>query len=99
MSDQPAFHQSHPHSNLLRQRAAILRELSVTIERSLVMTLGDAAEESPWSTRRARMCQDMLERNVQQLHQAADDLLETALGLRQRADDLDLAQRAADSAA
>ncbi len=80
----------HPYSSVLRQRAGDLSELAASIERSLVMTLIDGASRSTWSGRRARLCNEMLEHNLQQLHQAADDLRETAFRFRQRAAELDL---------
>ncbi len=83
----------HPLSSVLRQRAAHLTDLAVSIERSLVTALTDVAEHTTWSGRRARLCQEMLEHNLQQLHQAADDLRETAFRFRQRAEELDLAHR------
>lgn len=83
----------HPLSSVLRQRAGHLRELASSIERSLVMTLGDTGDTETWTTNRARLCQRMLRRNLHQLHQAADDLRETAIRFRQRADELDLIHR------
>jgi hypothetical protein len=57
------------------------------------MTLPDAAAEAAWTDRRARLCEQLLHRNLHQLHQAADDLRETSLRLLQRADELDLVHR------
>lgn len=88
---QPTSH--HPYSSVLRQRSGHLVELANSIERSLVMELGDAADRAGWTTRRARLCDEMLARNLEQLHRAADDLRATAFRFRQRADELDLAQR------
>ncbi|MEO6651611.1 MAG: hypothetical protein ABIP17_03035 [Ilumatobacteraceae bacterium] len=53
------------------------------------MTIVDDALASAWRGRRARLCEAMLERNLHQLHRAADDLRATALRLRERADGLD----------
>ena len=83
---------AHPHSSMLRQRASGLVDLAATIERSLVMTLPDHAARSGWSGRRARLCESMLERNLHQLHRAADDLRTFAHRLRCRADELDRAR-------
>lgn len=81
----------HPYATVLRQRAAHLRDLASRIERLLVTTLDDAGGPATWSTRRARLCEDVLARNVHQLHLAADDLRERAFRFRQRADELDAA--------
>ena len=87
----PSF--AHPTASLYRQRAGHLRELAASIERALVMVLTDASDTDEWDTTRGRLCNRMLERNLHQLHQAADDLPTTALRFRQRADQLDLASR------
>lgn len=42
---------------------------------------------------RERLCRAMLERNLHQLHRAADDLRVTAMRFRERADELDAATR------
>ena len=60
----------------------------MAIERSLVMTLADDVDTRS-TGREGRMCQALLERNLHQLHRAADDLRSTALGFRTRADELD----------
>lgn len=83
----------HPYSGPLRQRAHHLRQLATSIERSLVMMLGDADQAVGWDTTRAQLCGRMLDRNLHQLHRAADDLRETAVRFCQRADELDLAHR------
>ena len=90
---QPATH--HPYSSVLRQRAGSLRELASSIERSLVTTLGDHEPDDPWDGPRPQLCEQMLARNLHQLHLAADDLRHTALRFLQRADELDLAHRSA----
>jgi hypothetical protein len=84
---------THPYSSVLRQRAVHLRELAAAIERSPVTALPDAADDDGWTSPRAELCERILRRNVHQLHAAADDLRETALRLRRRADELDLARR------
>ncbi len=84
----------HPESTQLRHRAADLRRLAASIERSLVMALDDVGGADTWDTNRARLCERMLSRNLHQLHQAADDLRESALRFCRRADELDLAHRA-----
>jgi hypothetical protein len=79
------------YSPELRRRAAHLAAFAQQIERSLVMTLDDAAPTAGWSTPRAHLCDEMLRRNLHQLHRAADDLRVTAMRFRQRADELDAA--------
>lgn len=49
----------------------------------------------PIPSRRERLCLAMLERNLHQLHRAADDLRVTAMRFRERADELDAAVRRA----
>ena len=83
---------AHPYATVLRQRAGRLRELADTIERLGVTTLTDGAGPATWATRRARLCEDVLGRNVHQLHLAADELRERAFRFRQRADELDAAR-------
>lgn len=83
----------HPYSGPLRERAGRLRRLASSIERSLVMLLHDADRAASWDTTRAQLCDRMLDRNLHQLHQAADDLRETAVRFCQRADQLDVAHR------
>jgi len=73
---------------VLRQRAATLRDLAGSIERSIVMTLELAGDET-WSTPRARLCEAMLARNLHQLHRAADDLRDTAFRMHARAGELE----------
>lgn len=72
----------HPYSSVLRQRAAHLLDLAGAVERTLVMRLDDAPSE---------LARRLLDRNLHQLHVAADDLRDAAVRLRQRADELDLA--------
>lgn len=76
----------------LRLRAAHLRGLARAIEGSLVMTLDGVALQGPDGSRR-RLCEAMLARNLHQLHRAADELLDVAFQLSQRADELDRAHR------
>jgi len=72
----------HPYSSVLRQRAAHLQELAGRIERLRVMRLDDAPNE---------LARRLLDRNLHQLHLAADDLRDAADRFRRRADELDLA--------
>lgn len=72
----------HPFSSVLRQRSAHLIELATGIDRALVTTLDDAPTE---------LARRLLDRNLQQLHLAADDLRDAAFRFRRRADELDLA--------
>lgn len=58
------------------------------------MVLRDADELDGWNTMRARLCVRMLDRSLHQLHQAADDLRQTAIECCRRADRLDAAHRA-----
>jgi hypothetical protein len=88
----------HPYSTVLRQRAAGLHELAAAIERSLVVALGSLDRPPEWTGGRARLCEQMLARNLHQLHRAADDLRDTAFRFRRRADELDLAHRARSAA-
>lgn len=83
---------------MLRQRAQHLRDVAASLERALVTVLDEAAGPDTWTTRRARLCEQMLARNLHQLHQAADDLRELAFRFRQRADELDAAHVPGDAA-
>ena len=85
----------HPYASVLRQRAGSLRELAATIERSLVMALGDEERDDVWDGLRPRLCEQMLTRNLHQLHLAADELRHTAFRFLQRADELDVAHHSA----
>ena len=86
MSHDPSH---HPHASVLRQRAATLRNLARSIERSIVMTLDELAGDATWSSPRARLCEAMLARNLHQLHRAADDLRDTAFRMQARAGELE----------
>ena len=82
----------------LRRRAAELGDLAQSIERAIVMTLTDDVDASERTvvTARDRLNLAMLERNLHQLHRAADELRGTAMRFRERADELDAAvERAA----
>jgi len=79
----------------LRRRADHLAELARSIERSLVMRLPETIGGATTSDRRTRLCEALLERNLHQLHRAADDLRVTAMRFRTRADELEAALRAA----
>jgi len=83
----------HPYSSVLRLRADLLRELASSIERSLVMTLGEGAGADAWAGPRIRLCEQMLARNLYQLHRAAEDVRETAFRFCRRADELDVSHR------
>ncbi len=87
----------HPYASVLRQRAGRLQELATAIEHALVMALDDGTLALHVSARRARLCEAMLARNLHQLHQAADDLRETAFRFRTRADEFDRATAGARS--
>lgn len=73
----------------LRRRADALVELATQIERSPVMRLPTAADTAGWHSRRSDLCRVLLERNLHQLHVAADELRQTAFRLYGRADELD----------
>jgi hypothetical protein len=88
----------HPHASVLRQRAATLRDLAGSIERSIVMTLGELAARASWSSPRARLCEAMLARNLHQLHRAADDLRDTAFRMQARAGELEHSMRVSSAA-
>ena len=88
----------HPYASVLRQRAATLRDLARSIERSIVMTLDELAGDQTWSTPRARLCEAMLARNLHQLHRAADDLRDTAFRMHTRAGELEHSVRARSAA-
>ena len=83
----------HPHASVLRQRAAMLRDLAGSIERSIVMTLDEIGDDVTWSTPRTRLCEAMLARNLHQLHRAADDLSDTAFRMHARAGELEQSLR------
>ncbi len=94
MTDQTVSPDGSAYAPELRRRAGHLVELAAAIERSLVMTLADDAELTP-SGQEGRLCRALLERNLHQLHRAADDLRSTALRFRTRADVLDAAVESA----
>jgi hypothetical protein len=86
-------HDTHPQASVLRQRAATLRELAGSIERSIVMTLDEMAADACWSSPRARLCEAMLARNLHQLHRAADELRDAAFRMHARASELEHSAR------
>ena len=86
-------HDTHPQASVLRQRAATLRELAGSIERSIVMTLEELAADVSWSSPRTRLCEAMLARNLHQLHRAADELRDTAFRMNARAGELEHSAR------
>ena len=94
VTDQAASSDESAYSPELRRRAEHLTELAAAIERSVVMTLPIDDDSVPTGPA-GRLCRALLERNLHQLHRAADDLRSTALHFRTRADELDAAFRAA----
>lgn len=93
------------YSPALRERAEHLGELAARIERALVLALPDHLDDhlgdhlhdhlAELDGRRGELCERLLERNLHQLHRAADDLRTTAYRFRSRADELDAAWSAA----
>jgi len=69
----------------LRERARRLRQLAHLIEATPAMRLEGLAGDDTWRGARPRLCRDLLERNLAQLHRAADDLRWHAYLLDQRA--------------
>jgi hypothetical protein len=63
------------------------------MERLLVASLADTRLDRVWTGPRARLCEQMLDHNLHQLHLAADDLRSTAYRFRRRADEVDAAHR------
>lgn len=78
------------HARDLRRRADHLSELARAIETSVVGSVAACLDEAP-PGRRRDLCEQLLERQLHQLHQAADDLRTTAHRFRARADELDIA--------
>ncbi len=102
MTDHSTTTHGSAYAPELRRRAQHLVELAAAIERSLVMSLAvtvDAAPNAGIVPRRERLCDALLQRNLHQLHRAADDLRVTAMRFRTRADELEAAQDAAREAA
>ncbi len=79
----------HPYAAVLRQRAARLQHLARQIDGALVYTLDPEVVTIPTDTARARLCERLLDRNLHQLHRAADDLRSTAFQFLARADEFD----------
>ena len=80
---------------MLRQRSATLRDLARSLERSLVTTLDRVADTGAWAATapsRVRLCEAMLARNLHQLHEAAEQLRDTAHRMHTRAAELELAR-------
>ena len=94
MDDHSSPQHQSAYAPELRRRADHLAELARSIEQSLVMSLASTSETSP-TDRRTLLCQALLERNLHQLHRAADDLRVTSMRFRTRADELDAAFRVA----
>ena len=59
------------------------------------MVLADTTDGDLWVTTRAQLCDRMLVHNLHQLHEAADQLRQTALRLCLRAEALDHSGRVA----
>ncbi len=84
-----------PHATALRQRAAHLVAVAASIDRTTVCALPEHAVHAGWNGKSAELAIAMLERNLHQLHRAADELRTRAHRFRVRADELDAAQRLA----
>ena len=69
----------------LRDRARHLRHLADAIETTPAMRLEQLAGEDTWRGRRPLLCRNLLRRNLEQLHRAADDLRWNAYLLEQQA--------------
>ena len=82
-----------PTSHELRARVTELRRLAESIEAASAMGLAGDARPIGWSGPRAELCDRMLARSVHQLHEAVEDLRESALSLSEQADRLDLEHR------
>lgn len=82
---------ARPHH--LRERAARLRHLAVTIERLPVMGLDRDGDADTWRGQRPALCRATLATNQRQLHAAAEDLRWEAYRLEHHADDLDVLAR------
>lgn len=59
------------------------------------MTLAEVEPDSLAPGAEGRLCRTLLDRNLHQLHRAADDLRATAFRFRTRADEFDAAFEAA----
>lgn len=79
------------YSPELRRRAEQLTDLSCRIEQALVTAIDASLVDVQWASPRGRLCEQLLRRNLHQLHRAADDLRVTAMRFRERADELDAA--------
>lgn len=79
------------YSPTLRERADHLTALAARIERALVLSLPDELVAHVGPGGRGELIERLLERNLHQLHRAADDLRTTAFRFRARADELDAA--------
>lgn len=88
MSDEPTGSSYSPE---LRRRAELLTDLSRQIEQSLVAAIDAHLVDGRWTSPRGRLCERLLQRNLHQLHRAADDLRVIAMRFRDRADELDAA--------
>lgn len=86
-----------PQASVLRHRAATLRSFADTIDRLRVTRLTDQEHAATDTTneseaaRRARLRRRLLDRNLHQLHRAADELRDVAHRLWQYADVVEFA--------
>lgn len=78
-------------SSSLHHRAATLRALAATIERTPATSLERFAGDETWRGPRPLLCRNVLVANLAQLHGAADDLRGHAWRLERQARDLDAA--------
>ncbi len=65
---------SHDQATQLRARARRLRHLARTIDTTPAMQLEGLADDATWRGQRPSLCVGLLQRNLAQLHAAADDL-------------------------
>jgi ABC-type transporter Mla subunit MlaD len=92
MSSRPPHTPVHPTASILRHRASALRSFAATIDQLLVTRLDSEtlsrsaalADSQHWSLRR-----HLLDRNLHQLHRAADDLREVSHLMWRYADSLE----------
>jgi hypothetical protein len=80
---------SSAYSPELRRRADHLLDLSRQIEQTLVLSLPDELEPLAARSRHVELYEAMLNRNLHQLHRAADDLRLTAMRFREHATTLE----------
>lgn len=78
-------------TSTLHHRAATLRALAATIERTPATTLEQLAGDDTWRGPRPLLCRNILVANLAQLHAAADDLRQHAWRLERQARELEAA--------